>query len=207
MEPDELISSLPGFLRRFALPLLLATLGVISLGYGLITLSGKNEPQNDIVFESAQETVSPVKKQLIIIDVQGAVLKPGVYSLPEDSRVQDALIAAGGMSTDANREWIAKSINLAGKLADGTKLYLPFKNEAGGGITAVSSQGVIGAASGQVNINTATTTELEALPGIGGVTAGKIISGRPYASPDELQSKKIVGKSVYEKIKDKVTVY
>lgn len=206
MEPDELISSFPHALKRFALPLLLASIGLISLGYGLITLSGRNEPQEEIVFESGAEKEDPVKKKQLVIDVQGAVRRPGVYSLPAESRVQDALIAAGGMSEEANRELIARSINLAGRLADGTKLYLPFKDEAGV-LGVESSDAVVDTGTGQININAATGTELESLPGIGEVTAGKIISGRPYASVEELQSKKIVGNAVYEKIKDKVSVY
>lgn len=206
MDTDELIDRLGTILKRHTLPLVIATLGLISLGYGLISfLQPKTE--NDIVFEKADREEAPSMKSAasIMVDVQGAVQRPGVYALTRDARVQDGLIAAGGMTPDANRAFVAKTINLAAKVADGAKIYIPFeKEEVAGSMTnsVASSQNGSG-----VNINTASLTELDSLPGIGQVTGQKIIDNRPYASLDELQSKKVVSKSVFEKIKEKITAY
>ena len=68
------------------------------------------------------------------------------------------------------------------------------------------SADVIGLTTGLININSASQTELEALPGVGPVTAGKIIDGRPYQTLEELKSKKAVGNALFEKIKDKLTI-
>jgi competence protein ComEA len=154
-------------------------------------------------------TNSDTKKgKQIAIDVEGAVLKPGVYMLPFDSRVQDALIVAGGMSDKADRLKVAKGMNLAAKLIDGGKIYIPFQGDSastaqGGG----SSENVLGdATSSMVNINTASDSELDGLSGVGPSTVKKITANRPYGSIDELLSKKVVGKSVFEKIKGAITV-
>ena len=70
----------------------------------------------------------------------------------------------------------------------------------------LKSKNILGVTEGLININTATQTELEALPGVGPVTAGKIIDGRPYQTLEELKTKKAVGNALFEKIKDKLTV-
>jgi competence protein ComEA len=75
------------------------------------------------------------------------------------------------------------------------------------GTSSNSSGSVQGSSTGSVNINQATEEELDALPGVGPVTAQKIISNRPYQSVDDLVSKKAVGQSVFSKIKDQVRVY
>lgn len=94
---------------------------------------------------------------------------------------------------------------MAQKISDGSKIYVPSQgeNEANvqtGQVSGVSTQA-------KININTASQSELEALPGIGPVTASKIISDRPYQKIEELISKKVVSRSVYDKIKDSLTLY
>ncbi|MBI4097341.1 MAG: ComEA family DNA-binding protein [Candidatus Levybacteria bacterium] len=208
MDTDELIDRLAAILKRHTLPLVIATLGLISLGYGMISFL-QTKTENDIVFEKADREEAPSMKSAasIMVDVQGAVERPGVYALTRDARVQDGLIAAGGMTRDANRAFVAKTINLAAKVADGAKIYIPFEKEMEVMSTTHSSLRSSGQAGSAVNINTAALTELDSLPGIGQVTGQKIIDNRPYASLDELQSKKVVSKSVFEKIKDKIAVY
>ena len=93
---------------------------------------------------------------------------------------------------------------MAQKLVDGTKVYVPAAGEEG---VAAGATGSSGGQTAKVNINTASQAELEALPGIGAVTASKIISNRPYQQTGELLSKKVVGKSVYDKLKDSLVVY
>jgi competence protein ComEA len=92
------------FIKSNFLPLLLGIGGLIFLGYGLMSWSGQKQDKKDILFEAAHDesgqvknNVSHDKKEKITVDVEGAVVKPGVYSLDTDARVQDALIVAGGI--------------------------------------------------------------------------------------------------------------
>lgn len=198
------------FVRANVVPLLLGLGGLMFLGYGLMSLSTQ-KPNQDILFEGARDEIplKDSKKTKLTVDVEGAVLRPGIYTLEADSRVHDALIAAGGMSKEADREIVTKTLNMAAKLIDGGKIYIPFFGESQPVTDGQSGSaiGVLGALSNTININTASQKELEALPGIGEVTAQKIIGGRPYGSIDELAQKKIVGKKVFEQIKDKVASY
>lgn len=185
---------------------------MIFFAYGLIGLFAANKTSSeDIVFESNSAKQSPIEEKTILVDVEGSVVKPGVYKLPENSRIQDGLVAAGGLAATADRQYIAKNFNLAIKLTDGAKIYVPNVEEAVSGAEVLSASGtssegiVVGALT---NINTASQSQLEALPGrVGPKTAEKIISGRPYNSIDELLSKKIVSASVFSQIKDKISVY
>ncbi|MBU2632297.1 hypothetical protein KKG52_01145 [Patescibacteria group bacterium] len=95
-----------------------------------------------------------------------------VYKIKPESRIQDALIAVFGLSKDANRKWISKNVNLAAKLQDGMKIHTPDLGEG------VFSQTVLSAVSpneaGSININLATSSELDRLPGVRVATAEKI---------------------------------
>jgi len=136
MDPQELLAKYAPVLKQYAIPLMLSVLGLICLGYGLISFNKPKQDSQDILVNAASDQAASVKRsvshmpeQEISVDIEGAVLKPGVYKLASDARVQDGLIAAGGMSDKADRLMIAKNLNLAAKLADGSKLYLPFTGE------------------------------------------------------------------------------
>jgi competence protein ComEA len=160
---------------------------------------------------SSGTPLSKNKTKEIIIDVSGAVVKPGVYALKSDARVKDAILAAGGMSEIADRLKVAQTINLAAQLTDGGKLYIPAVGEQMTGSGGVSENGSggssIGSSTGIININSASETDLDALPGVGKVTADKIIANRPYQTVAELVAKKVVGSSEFNKIKDKVSTF
>lgn len=138
-------------------------------------------------------------KDRIVIDLEGAVTKPGVYELPNNSRLIDALHQAQGLSDNADRYLVAKTFNLAKRLADEEKVYIPFLEERDLFIPDSLSQNLI-------SINGASQTQLELLPAIGPVTAKKIIDGRPYTNLEELLSKKAVGAITYEKIVNLITL-
>lgn len=147
-----------------------------------------------------------------MVEIAGAVEKPGVYKLPLNSRVDDLLIVAGGLSATADRDWVSKNINRAAKLTDGQKVFIPDKQSGeasankSGGYQNIST--VLGDKNTSlVNINTASAKELDSLPGIGQVYAQKIIEQRPYSTPEELVTKKVIPKSTYEKIKDRISVW
>jgi competence protein ComEA len=135
--------------------------------------------------------------QGLVVEVSGSVAHPGVYELEAGSRVEDALESAGGLTDSANYEWLEKSLNRAAKITDGQKIYIPNEGEE----ISVQSFGEEG-----ININTASSSQLEALHGIGPVTADKIIENRPYSSVEELLSRKILKSNVYEENRDKFTI-
>lgn len=186
-------------LDKYKIPIALCLVGMVLI-LGGVFASSLNKPR-----QFPRESVVEGQK-FISVDVSGAVVTPGVYQLNESARIEEAVKAAGGFSDGANLEYISKSLNLAQKLTDGTKVYVPFQGESAS-VMGTSTSSTRTAISGKVNINTSSQSELEALPGIGPVTASKIISGRPYGSIEELLGKKIVGKSVYEKIKDSIITY
>jgi competence protein ComEA len=149
----------------------------------------------------------------IVIDVDGAVLRPGVYSLPRESRVQDAIQAAGGLSQTANQN----AVNLATRLKDGDKLTIPalgtpFAIEPATP-PATRSKAVdpsLATPGALVNLNTASLEELQTLPGIGPTKAQQIIDYRQahgvFKTIDELQNVTGIGPATFEQLRSFVTV-
>jgi competence protein ComEA len=181
-------------------PLLLGGVGIMLLLSAAGIEYYKNHQNSTVdTFTAAEQRIISPKK--IKVDIEGAVEKPGIYEIPDDSRIQDVLITAGGMTAKANRTMVSQSINLAQRVFDGQKIYIPFENETSNTVTQLPSN------SKYININTASESELDTLSGIGPVTAKKIIAGRPYQNISDLITKHLVGASVYEKIKDSLTTY
>jgi competence protein ComEA len=210
MDVQELISKYSPFIRKNWLPLILGILGMIFFTYGLIGLLGTGKSaSNEVVFESNSSVAAnqtPSGTKTILVDVEGAVVRPGVYKIPLESRIRDGLIVAGGLSAQADREYIAKNLNLATKLSDGAKVYFPVIGEAAGGAALPNSSSTV-ASDALISVNTASVSDLDSLPGIGPVTAQKIIAGRPYGVVSELVDRKIVGAKVFDQIKDKISIY
>jgi competence protein ComEA len=134
----------------------------------------------------------------LVVHVVGAVRRPGLYRLPSGSRVNDAVQRAGGATRKAN----LAGINLAAPLADGLQVVVPGKTP-GGGVAAASGSG--GAASGPLDLNSATLEQLETLPGVGPVTAQKILDYRTqhgaFTSVDELDAVPGIGPSHMAQLK------
>ena len=147
-----------------------------------------------------------------MVDVAGAVSRPGLYALPPGSRVADAIRAAGGYGPRVDAAAAAATLNLAEILHDGAKLVVPERGAgrpASSGSAGVGTGGAGGAANGLIDLNRASATELDTLPGIGPVTAAKIIAAReerPFQAIDELLARKVVSASVLAKIRGLVTV-
>ena len=204
------------FINKNKVPLILILCGLTLVGLGaFLYKQGYFGDSNQIeVIENATDSQNTVKD--LVVEIAGAVEKPGVYKLPTASRVEDLLVIAGGLSADADREWIEKIINRAAVLSDGQKIFIPKAGESSQtqGVSAKNaggdqsgSGGVIGVFGQLVNINTASQKDLEELPGIGPVYAQSIIEHRPYSTIEELQSKGALKKNVYEKIKNSIAVY
>ena len=147
----------------------------------------------------------------IVVDVQGAVVQPGVRQLPVGSRIADAIAAAGGYASDADLAAAAATINLAQALGDGEQVRVPRVGEspvAGGGPTSSAAAVTGGGGGGLVNLNTATPEELEALPGIGPVTVQKIVAARqeqPFASLDDAVQRGVINRGQLEDIQGVAT--
>lgn len=207
---DSKPNGLEGFLVANKLTVfILLVVGIILIGLGFLGFKlidfTSSQPKIEILGNEDNKVgdlgvLSSSDK--ITVEASGELVKPGVYELTIGSRVNDLLILAGGLSANADRDWVAKNVNMAAKLSDGGKIYIPKIGVQGGGF------GELGGGVGtKININTASESELDTLPGIGAVTVKKIIDGRPFERPDELLEKKIVKSNVWENIKEKVSVY
>ncbi len=182
--------------KPYLLTLTLAGVLVLVMGLAAIGIGFKKSSDEIEIIEVGPEPVTKV-----MVDVGGAVIKPGIYQFTPDARVNDALIAAGGLAAEADRDWVSQNLNLAAKLTDGAKVYLPFIEETNTNKDSPSLR-----KGESLNINTASLAELDTLWGIGPVTGQKIIDNRPYAKIEDLLEKKIVKTNVYDAIKDKITV-
>jgi competence protein ComEA len=187
----------------------LGAAAAVLLAGAAFLLAGTTEPAVRIeTMDPAGETPAP-RSDVIVVDVAGAVRRPGVVRLPAGSRVADAIAAAGGFGPRVDTERVAGQLNLAARLTDGDHIVVPSRDDppaqAGSPAGGANDPG----SAALVDLNRATTAELEALPGIGPVTAAKIVAAReeaPFTSVDELRTRKLVGAKTFEKIRDRLTV-
>jgi competence protein ComEA len=147
---------------------------------------------------------APTEKPVIVY-ITGAVPRPGVYALPKNARVQDAISAAGGFLAEAEKS----QINLAALLEDGAKLEIPFL-EGALPILATPGPTVVAVTTELININIASLEELDTLPGIGPSLAQRIIDYReqngPFISTEDIINVPGIGAGNYERFKDMITV-
>jgi len=153
---------------------------------------------------STQATVTPSPLRVY---VSGAVQKPDVYTLPPDSIVKDAILAAGGADANADLD----RINLAYPLGDGQQIYVPRQGEEDLPDRLPSAPAsILQPGASRVNINTASQAELESLPGIGPALATRILDYRqthgPFQSADEINNVPGIGDALLDKIRDLIRV-
>jgi len=182
---------------------------VIGILVGLLIAGGvwlaARGPQGQGVELRPAPTPEPIQ-----VHVAGAVVRPGVYDLPEDGRVQDAVEAAGGFVAEADKN----ALNLAARLDDGERLDIPYvagftPDEESGFV--VVSEGTPSSLFGDLlNINTASVEELDELPSIGPTIAQRIVDYReengPFASIEDIVNVSGIGQATYNEIKDLITV-
>ncbi|HEM5311246.1 TPA: helix-hairpin-helix domain-containing protein [Streptococcus suis] len=165
--------------------------------------SSSQEQLEEVSTEASEESSQ------LVVDVKGAVVKPGLYTLEADARVNDAVEAAGGLTSQAD----PKSINLAQKLSDEAVVYVASKDE---NISVVASTTASSAMSQEekstslVNLNTATEADLQTISGIGAKRAADIIAYREtnggFKSVDDLNNVSGIGDKTMESIRPYVTV-
>lgn len=205
-----------------------AVLGAAAIGaIGVFIWSATPQPQvvvdgsagqPGVVIETeggigASPSADAVAEELVV-DVQGAVARSGLQRLAAGSRVGDAIQAAGGYSPQLDIQAAAEKLNLAERLVDGTKIYVPALGDSTLGAGTASgdypaTDGADSETSAPIDLNTASQAQLETLPGIGPVTAGKIITAReeePFSLVDDLLARKVVGPATFEKIRQLITV-
>jgi len=210
--------------RVYKVPILLGGLSIFVIFVSLIFLVKSTQTTTPIQFSSnaqgatdstnSSSSANPPAggRKMIHVDVEGGVERPGVYGLPLGSRVDDAIRIAGGISSEVDADGLAKQLNRASVLVDGAKVYVPKKGEVQGVVNSMSHnpdpllQRQTTSQNGLININTASENELDSLPGVGPVTAKKIIDNRPYQTLEELVSKKSLGQALFEKIKGKLSL-
>jgi competence protein ComEA len=188
-------------LGRYRAVLAAAILGIVMVGVALVFVR-RPEPPRVVVQQlpTRMPAASPQVPAVLMVHVSGEVIAPGVYQLSVGSRIDDALRAAGGPTGagDIHR------LNLAARVADGQQIVVPRHVDP---LLAGQAQAPSPAPS-RVNLNTASVAELDRLPGVGPVTAQRIVAYReqhgPFASAEQLRTAKLVNASTYEKIKDLV---
>lgn len=152
---------------------------------------------------SAPVAASTVATDTVVVHVAGAVAAAGVYELPTGSRVVDAVTAAGGTLADAQPD----AVNLAARLVDGERVYVPREGESPPVVVAPNGTAV---PAGPLDLNTATATQLDDLPGVGPATAAAIVAHRdnngPFASVDQLADVRGIGPAKLAAIRELVTV-
>lgn len=199
---------------------LLGVLGAAIGGWWALRAPSGPDPAEILPMAGSVEIPVPVPSPVpdpgrIVVDVVGAVVRPGLHELPEASRVADAVEAAGGLTAEADR----MRLNLAEPLIDGSRLWVPAVGETvGPDVVAVTPGSGAGAGAGAgdgrlvapLNVNTAGAEALEELPGIGPALAAAIVEHRrrhgPFATVDELVEVSGIGPVKLEQIRPLATV-
>ena len=196
--------------KMHRIPFILSLVSLVSIIIAIVLVVRSTQSTSPILFSEGTHSSASISAQTkgILVDIEGAVVNPGVYEIPIGSRIDDILQKAGGLRKDADVSLITKTINRASRLVDGAKIYIPKIGEniieQNIGTQGQTSTGV--SAVGLISVNTASQAELEVLPGIGPVTATKIISNRSYQTLEELVTKKAMSQSLFNKLKEQLSL-
>lgn len=190
--------------RRLAVVLVTTALVVLAIVGRTLAGAGASPPQPPAELVAARPgTTAPP----LVVHVVGAVAAPGLYRLRGGSRVADAVTRAGGATADAD----TAAVNLAAPLADGMQVLIPRRAADAAGAAAAgdgaASAGTV--AQPRVSLNSATVEELDALPGVGLVTAQRIVDWRTanggFRAVDDLDAVPGIGPTRVEQLRDLVT--
>ncbi len=206
---------------------LLSLVGLLAVAYGLVSLYREESCQVVGAVDDQAQFSASVSSSLradpysfnanaLYVDISGGVNQPGVHALAAQSRVSDAIQAAGGLSQAADQTYVTEQLNLAAKLEDGQKIHIQTQAETKYQeslqelcqlqVEKKENQPMSNGSSSQdkVSINQASAAELEDLNQVGEKRAADIIAGRPYQQLEQLVSQEILSQSVYDKIKNQL---
>lgn len=211
-----------GILMAFSSGVILV--GLVCLALAFRASTSQVDERESIVSPQPTPTQLPTpqkKREEITIDVSGAVKEPDTYVLVKGARLADALEMAGGLSLSADTDYFYRNYNNARYLVDQEKIYIPRRDETEGGVFVEDAyyveQGSITAkvsptavpvsqaSAGLLSINTATQAEIEDLPGIGPVSATKLIQNRPYSHFEDLRTRSGLSESAITKFQDQIS--
>ena len=203
---------------------------VISVVVVIALVPVLNQNPESVSFTSpSSELIKPAEtpsQTQIRVEISGGVLRPGVISLPEDSRLIDGISAAGGWGERVDPLRVELCLNLAAPLEDGSAIRIPTRDDrlllgltgvecgplfsTASEIAAAATGGSAetGATGGKIDLNKATAEELDTLPGIGPATAAKIIASRaesPFIIVDDLRARGLISERVLGEIRALVT--
>ena len=201
--------------------IIIAVIIFIVLNIGKVTEFNKEEKENTTINASIEESKNDIEEKEnkeepkemgtgIFVHIDGWIQNPGVYEIKENDRVNTIIEKAGGLKEGAS----IKSINLAARLSDGDKIYIPNREEE----KQIETTEVKGNNTGtvkitknsKININKASISEIKQITGIGESTANKIIDYRDnvgkFKKIEDIKEVKGIGDSKYESIKDKITI-
>ncbi|WP_270180596.1 helix-hairpin-helix domain-containing protein [Alkalihalobacillus sp. CinArs1] len=185
--------------------------GIIGIAIVVVLISlfliyRSTSTENESYFEETEIKEEKVEAEpqveelpYIMVDVKGAVVKPGVYEVKNDARIKDIITHAGGFLKDADQN----QLNLAGKVVDEMMIYVPVKGEVSAQIPSQNDENKL------ISINSASLEELQELPGIGPAKAEAIIAFREEQSftvIEDLKQISGIGEKTFEKLKDLITV-
>ena len=182
--------------RRHALVAVVCAFAVVLVASRLLSAPGSPAPTEASPLAAAPVPSAP-EPSTVAVDVEGAVRRPGLYQLPAGARIADAIARAGGTTRRADKALV----NLAAPLADGEQVLVPRRTP--GGASAAGSPGA--SPTGPVDLNSATVEQLDTLPGVGPVTAQKIVDYRrehgPFTSVDQLDAISGIGPTRIENLR------
>lgn len=210
-------------LKKYLLEIFLLSLALIItiISFFMLIQSSKQKESEDIIEINQNSQINNninEKNEKIYIDISGSVKNPGLYELKINSRLKQAIDKAGGLDENADKNFFYRNFNLARLLQDQEKIYIPSIWEVQNGFVKETpltfdfvspiniNTNFENENNNLIDINSADIDELDSLPGIGKVTAQKIIDNRPYQSIDDLLNKKIINKSTFEKIKNLISI-
>jgi len=187
---------------RYRALLAAGLVGAVVVSLAVLFVRRPEPPRIVVQQPAARPTASPPVPSQLVVHLSGEVIAPGIYRLPVGARIDDALKAAGGPTTygDVHR------LNLAARLADGQQIVVPKRIDP---VLATFTDAPTQPPA-RVNVNTATVAELDRLPGVGPVTAQRIVAFReqngPFSKVEQLRHANLVSAATYEKIKDLIGI-
>lgn len=225
-------NGLNGLFQQYKIPIILGVVSILIIAVSAVLLVKSTQVSIPIQFThentigggssnilgSSNRASQSANISLITVDIEGAVVHPGVMSMSSGARVEDAIKAAGGLRSDADNNYVAKTINRAMKLGDGMKIYIPTGSETShngdscGRLCEETSHNLSTSQIGElqngggVSVNMASKDALDSLAGVGPVTAQKIIDNRPYETLEDLVGKKAMGPALFEKLKSQLSL-